>query len=131
MNGQKWYPAAALSAFLLGCGGSSDTQGGGTPAGTGGIDGGVPAAVGGQMVAYYGVLINTGGTAGVGTVNSTVGGTGVGGMMTAIPMYGPRFAEFAPRTVSTGGSQNRGHLNAEGGAQLGSDNPELDPERCR
>lgn len=120
----KWYPAAAASVVVLGCGGSADN---GTGTGTGGstsIDGGTPMSTVGGMVAYYGMLVTGGNAAGGGAATggktaqatSDTGGQGVGGYIT---IYGPRFDKLANNLVSTGGSNACIASNAEGGAMQG------------
>ncbi len=122
MKGQTWYPAAALSAILLSCGGSTD-EGQGNPAAGGatGIDGGGPSATGARPAAYYGVLVTSGGTSGVSTSGtagtggidvppSTTGGMGTGGFQGLggmITMYGPRFDKLDSISISTGGGRSR------------------------
>jgi hypothetical protein len=117
MNGQTWYPAAALSAILLSCAGATDDSQGKPATGGGtGIDGGAPSATGSQPSNYYGVRL-TGGTSGVST--STTAGTGgidvahstTGGMATGgfsgVYLYGPRFDKPDSSAISTGGSRAR------------------------
>ncbi len=107
MKGQSWYPAAALSAIILGCGGSTDGGHGGLASGGGtGIDGGTPSATGAQPNVFYGMrpsggtsaVIDTGhaGTGGIDVAHSTMGGMGTGGfpgLGGMITMYGPRFRQ--------------------------------------
>ncbi len=144
MNSDKWYPAAALSAILLGCGPSTDA-GSGTPGTTGGgtsIDGGTPIAIGGQATAYYGVLLAGGTSAGLGGASS-IGGAGTGGIDVphsmaggigtggfhglggGVTLYGPRFDKPAVTSISSGGARAREDANAEGGALHGSENPQF------
>jgi hypothetical protein len=90
---KRWYPAA-VSALVLGCGGSIDGGEPGTATGgtSGNIDGGAPSATGGMMPVYYGVVFPSGGSANVGgsgastSVSPTGGKYGLGGFMT---YYGP------------------------------------------
>jgi hypothetical protein len=119
----NWYPAAAASVVVLGCGGSAD-NGTGPGTGTGGstsIDGGTPMSTGGRMAVYYGIL--TGGNAAGGDSATATGGktaqTGLGGYIT---IYGPRFDKLANNLVSTGGSNACIAGNAEGGALQGLEN---------
>ncbi len=119
MKGQSWYPAAALSAILMSCGGSTD-EGQSNPAkgGGSGIDGGGPSATGAQPAAFYGVLVASGGTnsvstsgtagtGGIDVAHSTTGGIGAGGFQAtggAVYLYGPRFERPDSSAISTGGS---------------------------
>ena len=68
---KRWYPAA-LTAVLVGCGGSADNSGGGT----GGVDAGSPMATGSRPNSFYGPKLATGGSnAGVDSgVPSATGG---------------------------------------------------------
>lgn len=115
MKGQNWYPAAAFSALLLSCGGSTD-DGKGNPAATGGgtgIDSGVPTSTGGQPNYYYGPALIVGGSpakaSGGGTAQATGGFQGVN-------IYGPRFDKLPSSSISTGGYRASTAANAEGGA---------------
>lgn len=134
MTRMKWYPAAAASVVVLGCGGSADS---GTGTGTGGstsIDGGTPMSTGGGMVAYYGMRVTGGSDAGgnpaAATGGKTVqpttdtGGQSMGGY---VNIYGPRFEKFANNLVSTGGSNACIASNAEGGARQGFGDRTCDP----
>lgn len=139
MSESKWYPAAALSALIIGCGSSTDT--GNATGGRANVDSGVPSSSGGMMVAYYGVLMTSGGaglttggrgnlggasTGGIDTHTSTVGGMSTGGF-SPIPVYGPRFAGNASSSISTGGNATRAVAKAEGGAECKVPEPDLVP----
>ena len=151
MKTQNWYPAAALSALLLGCGGSTDDGKGGVGS-TGGstsIDGGTPTNTGGQPATFYGMLVTGGTKAGVGGGASIDGGApaftggqpavyygimqatgglrGTGGM--GVTLYGPRFDKPSSSSVSTGGNRAREDANAEGGAIDGSASSAVDSDR--
>ncbi len=93
---KRWYPAA-LSALVLGCGGSADNSergaatggaAGTTTGGTGGsIDGGAPSATGGMAQYYYGAFMGSGGNAGgSGAATSTLP---TGGRSAPVTIYGP------------------------------------------
>ncbi len=122
---KHWYPAA-ISIALIGCGGSVQDTGAGSsggqgPQSTGGVDNGVPKAVGGYPTGYYGpffamagnssVVTDTGGaaaTGGVPSINTGVPATGgqnlgVGGYAV---IYGVTWAAGGARPSSTGGQGN-------------------------
>ena len=80
----RWYPVV-VSALIVGCGGDVDT--------------GHPDATGGQMAAYYGIRVFTGGSAGIDTGMPTETG-GVIGMF-----YGPPLVTGG---TSTGGTASTG-----------------------
>src|ERR1700690_4210193 len=89
---KRWYPAA-LTAALVGCGGSTDNGGTGSAPGAGGVDAGMPVLTGGMVGVYYGVAfygpIPVGGASGLGGSTSftpTGGQYGLGGFIAA---YGP------------------------------------------
>ena len=80
MTYKKWYPAAAVSAVVLGCGGSSDngnrTQG--STGGTTSINTGVPMNTGGMVSTYYGIRL-TGGAYANGGYGAAAGNDATGG----------------------------------------------------
>jgi hypothetical protein len=60
MTHGKWYPAAALSVVVLGCGGSAENGSRASTGGTTSIDTGVPTNTTGGFGAYYGMLLTGG-----------------------------------------------------------------------
>ena len=123
---KRWYPAA-VTAMLVGCGGTAFEPVAGT-GGTQAIDSGTPQATGGGLVAYYGVQLtggasaaggsgaeSIGGTSSTGGALATGGKTSTGGTSSFSTAYGP----LASGGRATGGVSSVGGKSNTGGNSMG------------
>ena len=121
---KRWYPAA-ISALILGCGGSVDNGGESGASGgaaNGGVDAGVPSATGGMAQYFYGVFAGGGSpsptlTGGASPIQATGGKYGLGGAMVE---YGPISVSGNTATGGTSSTRTSVIVPSTGGAPLAS-----------